>query len=116
MPVDTSELQAPAWLTPLAREEWERVAGELYAMGVAMPIDTVALAAYCECYIHWCLGWLIPGSLVLAFAIYWVGVIVYAIHMVTPGWLPEPKLHELRAVLFSGFVGAAVSQGIRKYL
>jgi hypothetical protein len=66
-------------------------------------------------HVHICLGYLIPISLVLAFLLYWAGVLVYAIHMFSHGWLAEDKLHELRAVLFSGFVGAAVSQGIRKY-
>jgi hypothetical protein len=66
-------------------------------------------------HVHVCLGYLIPISLVLAFLLYWVGVLIYAIHMFSPGWLAEDKLHELRAVLFSGFVGAAISQGIKKY-
>lgn len=66
--------------------------------------------------IHRVLLWLIPGSVILFFALYWVGVVIYAIHLVSRGWMPEDKIHELRAVLFSGFVGAVISQGIKKFL
>ena len=53
MPINTGELERPDWLTAHARDEWDRVSGELYAMGVTAAIDTVALAAYCECYSRW---------------------------------------------------------------
>ena len=66
--------------------------------------------------IHKVLLWLIPGSVILFFMLYWVGVVIYAIHMVSKGWLLDPQIHELRAVLFSGFVGAVISQGIKRFL
>lgn len=52
-PVDVGAPSPPEWLTPYARAEWDRVSPELYAMGVTAQIDTVALAAYCECYSRW---------------------------------------------------------------
>lgn len=66
--------------------------------------------------IHSVLLWLIPGSIIVFFILYWIGVIIYAVHLVSNGWLPEAKLHELRAVLFSGFVGAVISQGMKRFL
>ena len=47
------KLTAPIWLTALAREEWDRVAHQLEAMGIAAPIDEVTVAAYCECFSRW---------------------------------------------------------------
>lgn len=44
---------APPHLSPEAREEWERVAGELYDLGVLSRIDRAALAAYCQAYGRW---------------------------------------------------------------
>jgi P27 family predicted phage terminase small subunit len=38
----------PAWLSPLAAEEWDRVAPDLARMGTAKAIDATGLAAYCE--------------------------------------------------------------------
>jgi P27 family predicted phage terminase small subunit len=40
--------ERPAWLSPLAAEEWERIALDLAAMGTAKAVDGTALAAYCE--------------------------------------------------------------------
>ena len=67
-------------------------------------------------YIHNVLSILVPASITFFFLLYWAGVFIYAIHMVSEGWLPEAKLHELRAALFSGFIGAVISQGIKRYL
>lgn len=44
---------APAHLSPEAREEWERVAVELCDLGVLSRIDRAALAAYCQAYGRW---------------------------------------------------------------
>jgi P27 family predicted phage terminase small subunit len=52
-PVNLDAPQPPEWLTPYARQEWDRVSEELYAMGVTAQIDAVALAAYAECYSRW---------------------------------------------------------------
>jgi len=38
----------PAWLSPLAAEEWDRIAPDLAAMGTVKRIDAMGLAAYCE--------------------------------------------------------------------
>ena len=43
----------PPELTPDARLEWERVAGELHRIGVLSGIDRAALAAYCQAYGRW---------------------------------------------------------------
>ncbi|MFQ8734852.1 MAG: P27 family phage terminase small subunit [Bilophila wadsworthia] len=39
---------APPHLSPEAREEWERLALELYELGILATIDRAALAAYCR--------------------------------------------------------------------
>lgn len=46
-------LVRPDWLSPLAAEEWDRVAPHLEAMGTARATDQAALAAYCESYARW---------------------------------------------------------------
>jgi P27 family predicted phage terminase small subunit len=43
----------PSWLSPLAAEEWDRVAPHLSAMGTLTDADTTALAVYCEAVARW---------------------------------------------------------------
>ncbi len=45
--------KAPSYLSKTAQAEWRRMAKELYGMGLLTKIDTVALAAYCECFAQW---------------------------------------------------------------
>ena len=40
-------------LAPEAREEWDRLALELYELGILSTIDRAALAAYCQAYGRW---------------------------------------------------------------
>lgn len=40
----------PAYLKGVARREWERVAGELYRLGLLTVVDHAALEAYCSAY------------------------------------------------------------------
>jgi P27 family predicted phage terminase small subunit len=44
---------APEWLSPAARAEWDRVAPELARMDLLTHVDMAALAAYCQCYAHY---------------------------------------------------------------
>ena len=44
---------APPHLSPEAREEWNRLAQELYGLGILSTIDRAALAAYCQAYGRW---------------------------------------------------------------
>ena len=44
---------APPHLSPEAREEWNRLAEELYDLGILSAIDRAALAAYCQAYGRW---------------------------------------------------------------
>lgn len=44
---------APPHLSPEALEEWERLAQELYELGILSSIDRAALAAYCQAYGRW---------------------------------------------------------------
>jgi P27 family predicted phage terminase small subunit len=48
-----SELECPAELPPLAREEWNRIVGELIALGVLRKFDRGTLAIYCHAYAMW---------------------------------------------------------------
>lgn len=43
----------PAELGPTARQEWDRLAGELGKLKLLTPLDRAALAAYCGAYALW---------------------------------------------------------------
>jgi P27 family predicted phage terminase small subunit len=43
----------PPHLTEVAKDEWARIAGALYDMGVLTLVDRAALAAYCQAYARW---------------------------------------------------------------
>jgi P27 family predicted phage terminase small subunit len=43
----------PEWLSPYAKEEFHRVAGELHLLGLLTCIDVSALGAYCHAYSIW---------------------------------------------------------------
>jgi len=45
--------EAPSYLPELAREEWNRVAPGLWAIGLLSVVDTACLAAYCASYALW---------------------------------------------------------------
>jgi P27 family predicted phage terminase small subunit len=44
---------APEWISGYAREEWERVAGELYRLRLLTVVDIAPFAAYCVAYQNW---------------------------------------------------------------
>lgn len=43
----------PRFLHKFAREEWKRLANDLYDMGVLSFIDRAGFAAYCQAYARW---------------------------------------------------------------
>ena len=43
----------PAWLSAYALEEWNRVAPELWRMGLLTAVDVAALAVYADAYSRW---------------------------------------------------------------
>jgi P27 family predicted phage terminase small subunit len=45
--------QAPGHLNDAAKEEWDRMAPELYDIGLLTKIDIAALEAYCTAYARW---------------------------------------------------------------
>ena len=45
--------ECPEWLMSDAKLEWERVAPELFKLGLLAKIDRTALAAYCQSYAKW---------------------------------------------------------------
>ena len=45
--------ECPDWLTPLAKDEWQRVTGELSALNMLRSVDTATLASYCQSYARW---------------------------------------------------------------
>ena len=38
----------PDWLSPYAREEWDRIESDVLVMGVAKHLDSTSLSAWCE--------------------------------------------------------------------
>jgi P27 family predicted phage terminase small subunit len=46
-------LECPPELSPIAREEWNRIVGELTALGVLSKFDRGPLAVYCEACATW---------------------------------------------------------------
>jgi P27 family predicted phage terminase small subunit len=54
MPDVPQELpEAPAFLLPAAKAEWERIAVELYRLKLLTTLDVNVLAAYCQSYARW---------------------------------------------------------------
>jgi P27 family predicted phage terminase small subunit len=59
LPPDTKEtkppriLECPPELGPVARQEWDRIVGELISLGVLSSFDRGPLAAYCTAYALW---------------------------------------------------------------
>ena len=45
--------KCPAWLSPVAKKEWKRIAPELERLGLLSVIDGAALEGYCESYAKW---------------------------------------------------------------
>ena len=43
----------PSHLSPTAKAEWKRLAGELHRIGLLTQADRTALAAYCQAYGKW---------------------------------------------------------------
>src|SRR5215510_11328177 len=46
-------LECPAELPPFAREEWNRIVGELIALGILSKFDRGPLAVYCGAFAMW---------------------------------------------------------------
>lgn len=45
--------RAPDWLSPVARQEWERIVPRLAAIGLLTMVDGFALEGFCVSYGHW---------------------------------------------------------------
>jgi P27 family predicted phage terminase small subunit len=45
--------QPPAFLAPLAQDEWWTVGPELFRLGLLTSVDCAAFAAYCQAYADW---------------------------------------------------------------
>jgi P27 family predicted phage terminase small subunit len=45
--------EPPAFLMPVAKEEWRRIATGLYHLGLLTLVDENPLAAYCQAYARW---------------------------------------------------------------
>jgi P27 family predicted phage terminase small subunit len=53
IPPPTDLPECPPWLNEYARQEWDRLAADLYGMGVLTGIDQTMLAAFCTAYSRW---------------------------------------------------------------
>lgn len=45
--------ECPDWLEPDAKEEWNRLGGELKKLGLLTSADMAAFAGYCQAYARW---------------------------------------------------------------
>ena len=45
--------EPPAFLMPVAKDEWRRIATGLYHLGLLTLVDENPLAAYCQAYARW---------------------------------------------------------------
>jgi P27 family predicted phage terminase small subunit len=45
--------RCPRWLSADAKAEWNRLAGELWQLGLLTNLDTALFAGYCEIYATW---------------------------------------------------------------
>ena len=52
-PTPMRDLECPPELPPLAREEWNRIVGELIGLGVLSKFDRGPLAIYCGAFAIW---------------------------------------------------------------
>lgn len=52
-PAMTDAPVMPAFLTGEAREEWDRIAGDLHLCGYVTRFDAAALGAYCQAFGRW---------------------------------------------------------------
>ena len=50
LPADDDRPSPPAWLTRLARKEWDRIQQSLWEMGCLTAIDQGMFAAYCQAW------------------------------------------------------------------
>lgn len=50
---DVTRPNPPEHLTEAALDEWDRIAGELVALGILTDLDRGALGAYCQAYGRW---------------------------------------------------------------
>lgn len=50
---ETGKPDPPVFLCPFARTEWDRITGELEAIGLLTKMDAAALEAYCVVYGRW---------------------------------------------------------------
>ena len=104
----TANLETEAASDPKARKEFKDY----------VRLDEIEAAKHAvRMAVHKALAWLIPITVGFAFILFWMGIAVYAFHMMTPwGWLTEDQLKDIKTVLFSGVLGAIVSQAIKRYL
>ena len=59
----------------------------------------------------------VPISIGLAVTLFWIGIVIYAIHLFTPfRWLKPEDLDTLKTILFSSVAGGVVSHIGRRYI
>src|SRR3954466_3681367 len=52
-PVAAPIIECPPELSQLARQEWDRIIGDITATGVIRKFDRAQLAIYCDAYARW---------------------------------------------------------------
>src|SRR3954462_5101471 len=52
-PIAKLIIDCPSELGPVARQEWDRISGDLSLTGAIKTFDRAALAIYCEAYAVW---------------------------------------------------------------
>jgi hypothetical protein len=105
----------PDWLS---KEPWKTdQTAEFEEKSFPIADDLPGQVAKNKVQIQKTFGWCIPTSIVGAFALFWIAILVYVFHLLTPwGWLEATAVEHLKGMLFSSAVGALVAEGARRYM
>lgn len=56
-PMPSGKPECPDWLSDEARNEWNRLSGELDSLGMLTMIDQGIFAVHCQCWADWRAAW-----------------------------------------------------------
>ena len=113
--IDPSEIP-----TPVLEEDWEDDPNSGFEVENWDRLDRLSRQKKeNELRFHRALGCCIPIAIGLTFVGLAASVIIYLVHMLGPDsmrWLSAEEIQRLHDMLFSGVVGAALTETVRRYM